>query len=305
MRNFIFYFNKEKLFMKPKSKKFLKITALFLCIMMILPMLFACGEKPAENAATDAPAEGGNVTEPTPEPATPEPTPEPTTPEPTEPPTTIAPFVPDASLSYWEQIYTEFEYYGFKDGVKLFTGETEEELMKKFSAGNCKKEELDVSGDASVPFSAAYKVYTIKDMENFWDASYGTTFSKDLPLNEGDIIAGVIWLKDGRRTGESENFDADDAVMYHLAVKTPTDWGTESNMQPAGDIMFDEDIEGWQKIFFTAEVMFEEDAIKTNNMIFNLYIGWGLQEFEVGGIIAWGFPLTQENEDAIWKLPID
>ena len=293
--------------LKSKSKNFLKITALFLCLIMLAPMILSCGEKANDNkdkengAAKDGASESIGA-----EPETPAPTPEPTTPEPTEPPPTeppTEPFAPDPNQSYWEQIYSELEWYGFKDGIKIFPGEDEAELMKKFSAGNSKKEELDISGD-NVPFSSAYKVYTSKDMENFWDASYGTNFLKELPLNQGDIIAGVIWLK-GRRTGESENFAADDPVMYHLAVKTPTDWSTESNMNPAGDLLFDDTIEGWQKVYFTAEVMYEEDAAKSSNMIFNLYLGWGLQEFDVGGAIAYGFPLTDENETAIWNLPID
>jgi hypothetical protein len=48
--------------------------------------------------------------------------------------------------------------------------------------------------------------------------------------------------------------------------------------------------------------MYEEDAIKSANMLFNLYIGWGLQEFEVGGVIAWVFPLTDDNEMAALEL---
>ena len=288
--------------MKSKKTLIFKLLALFLCIIMLLPMIYACGEKPDTGSTTEAPAGAAAEAEIT-EAPTPAPTPEPTTPEPTEPPTTREPFIPDANLSYWDQIYSEFEYYGFKDGFKILNGADEAELMKKFNVGNSKKEELDVSGD-NVPFSAAYKVYTTKDMVNFWDASYGTTLAKELPLNEGDILAGVIWLK-GRRIGESEMYAADDPVTYHLAVKTPTDWSTESNMNPGGDIIFDESIEGWKKVYFTAEVMFEEDAAKSNNMILNIYIGWGLQEFDIGGIIAFGFPATDENQEAIWNLPIE
>jgi len=286
--------------MKKSSK--IKLIALFLCIVMILPMNFACGEKPADKTAAD-----NGATEAETEPLATDP---PTTAAPTEPPTTTEPppteppkppFVADANLPYWAQIYSELEYYGFKNGVKALAGETEQELMKKMAIGNGKREELDVSGDASVPFNAAYKIWTTKDMTNFWDASYGMNLLKELPVNEGDIIAGVIWLK-GRRAGETENYAADDPVTYHLAVKTPTDWSTESNMNPGGDIILDDTIEGWQKVFFTANVMYEEDAIKSQNMIFNIYIGWGIQEFEVGGVIAWVFPLTDENEIAALNL---
>ena len=289
-----------------KKLKKIKCIALFLCILMLMPVVLACGEKSADTAkateaegATEAATEAPVATDPPP------PTEPPTTtePPPTEPPK--PPFVADPNLSYWDQIYSELEYYGFKGGVKALTGETEAELMKKMSISNGKREELDLSGDNSVPFSAAYKIWTTKDQTNFWDASYGINLLKDLPVSEGDIIAGVIWLK-GKRIGESEMYAADDPVTYHLAVKTPTDWGTESNMNPPGDIEFDGD--GWQKVFFTANVMYEADAPnspepgKSQNMIFNLYIGWGLQEFEVGGVIAWVFPLTDENELAAMDL---
>jgi len=280
-----------------KSNK-IKFIALFLCIIMFLPVIISCGEKPADTAkATEGETEAVITEAPATDPPPPTEPPTTTEPPPTEPPK--PPFVADSSLSYWEQIYSELEYNGFKDGIKIFNGETEQELMKKLSVNNGKKEELDVSGDNSVPFNAAYKIWTTKDMTNFWDASYGMNLLKELPLNEGDIIAGVIWLK-GRRTGETEQYAADDPVMYHLAVKTPTDWSTESNMNPGGDLIYDG--EGWQKVLFTANVMFEEDAKKSNNMIFNLYIGWGLQEFEVGGVIAWAFPLNDQNEMAAFNL---
>ena len=280
-----------------KSKKFLKLTALFLCIMMLLPMLFACGEKPeTAGSSADAATTEAEITEA----PTPAPTPEPTTPEPTEPPTTREPFVVDANLSYWDQIYSELEYYGLVGGVPIFAGDDEATLMKKFGANSAKKEELDVSGD-NVPFSAAYRVYTTKDMTNFWDASYAVSLKKDVPVEEGDIIAGVLWIK-GRRSAESDMYDADADANFYMAVKTPTDgWATEGDMSPAG--IHVPQNEEWQKILFSARIMNEETQSSTVG--FNIYIGYGIQEFEIGGIVAYLFPSTPENEKAVWSLPIE
>ena len=292
-----------------KSKNILKITALFICIIMILPMLFACGAKDGDDAgakkddggttvdsgkADDTPKE--EVTDP---PTEPEPT-EPPTEKETEPPFELQPI--DPSLPYWEQVLNEFEQYGLTGGVQILKGDDEAALMKGFSPGNAKKEELDLSGDDSVPFNAAYKVWNTKDMENFWEGSYSTPLKKDVETEEGDYIVGVLWIK-GRRIEETDFYDLDDPLIYHLAIKTPTnEWATEGDMSPGGDQLMEASDE-WERIMFFGYVLTEEKQSST--MSFNIYIGFGMQEFEIGGIAAYLFPATPENDKAIWRLPVD
>ena len=275
-----------------KSKKLLKLIALFLCIVMIFPMIFACGEKPADNTAATDSAATEAVTDP---PATDPPT----TAAPTDPPTTEAPtepFVVDTSLSYWDQIYSELEFHGLKDGIKCLTGENEAELMKKISSNGTKKAELDVSGD-NVPFTAAYSVTTAKDTTNFWDASYSVALMKDIPVEVDDLIVGVVWIR-GARLSETDMFAADDPASYYLALKTATDnWGSEGDMSPRGQ-MFAQD--GWQKVFFCGRVINEES--KSQNLQFQIFLGYGNQRVDFGGIIAYKFPWTQDNEKAVWKF---
>ena len=276
-----------------KSKKFLKLMALALCVAVMLPMVFACGKKDEDNVAA---TEGGAAPE-TQAPATdPPPTdpPPPTEPPPTEPPT--EPFVLDTSLSYWDQILSELEWYGLSGGVKCFNGGDEAEVMKKFNAGNGKKAELDVSGDG-VPFSAAYSVTIAKDTANFWDASYTVALLKDLEVEVDDLVVGAIWIR-GTRLSETDMFMADDPAEYYLAIKTATDnWATEGDMSPRG-AMFASD--KWERIFFCGRVLNEES--KSSNLQFQIFLGYGNQQVDFGGAIAFLFPSTPENEKAIWKF---
>ena len=281
-----------------KSYK-IKLIALFLCAVMLLPMGISCGKKAdkASAAPTDAEAGAGTeaaevVTDP---PTDPPPT---TTPEPTTTEEPLPPYQADPSLPYWEQIQGELAHYGLSGGTKIFKGDDEEALMKTFGANNSKKEVLDTSGDDRVPFSFAYTVRTSKDMVNWWEASYAANFMKDVPTQEGDLIVGVFWIK-GRRTAESDQYMADDPTQYYIAIKTPTDnWATEGSIEPSG-IQFANSDE-WQKVFFCGYVMNEETQSSTMN--FNIYIGYGIQEFEIGGIYANLYPSTPENEKAAIKL---
>ena len=283
-----------------KTKNILKITALFLCIVMILPMLFACGEK--SDDAGSKKDDGGTAAANNNEAATPEPTDPPTEPEPTEPPTekeTEPPFVLepiDPNLPYWEQILNEMGQYGLTDGVKILPGEDEAALMKGFSTGNTKKEELDVSGD-NVPFTAAYRVVTAKDSEQFWSCSYNRSFEKDIETEEEDLVVGVIWVR-GERLSETDDFDMDDEPAYYLAIKTSTDnWGTEGNVDPHGEQWATPE---WRKIFFCGYVLNEES--KSQNMQMQIFLGYGNQYIDFGGIIAYVYPGTLENELAAMKL---
>jgi len=271
----------------------IKLTAIFILIAMLLPMNLACGDKPeAGSAGNDTPDAVEETPEPTPAP-TPAPT-EPTTEKITEPPT--EPFKPDESLAYWDQIYSELEWYGMKDGVKIFNGEDEAEVMRRFSANGTKKEELDLTGE-NVPFSAAYTVRTSKDIDNFWEAAYATNFLKDIETAADDIVAGVFWIR-GRRTEESDAFMLDEPADYYTAIKSPTDnWASEGQMEPFGRQSAAEE---WERIMFTGRVVNEE--AKSSDMSFNIYMGYGIQEFDIGGIIAWVFPSTQDNEKAAIKI---
>jgi len=277
--------------MKTNKSIKIKLLALFLCAAMFLPVSFACGEKPAETAAATTEE---TITDP---PTTAAPT-EP--PPPTEPPTTEAPtepFVVDSSLSYWDQILSELEWYGLKGGTKVITGDDELAVMKKLSPSNAKREEMDVSGE-NVPFSAAYRVYTQKEIDNFWEAAYATAFTKDVKTQPDDFIVGVLWVK-GKRLEESDSYDLEDPAQFYLGIKTPTDnWASEGEIEPKG-VQFAQQDE-WQKIIFVGRVLNEEPQLSA--VSFNFYIGYGIQEFNVGGFIAYHFPSTPEHEKAVIKL---
>ena len=270
----------------------IKLIALLVLAALLIPMTFACGEKAENDDSSSKATEAAGETSTT----TAAPTNPPTTPEPTEPPTTAEPtepFIVDSSMTYWEQIEAELAFYGFSGGTKCFTGETEEELMKKLNVNNTKKELLDLSGDDSVPFSIAYKVWTTKEVDNFWEAGYSVALTKDIPTEPDDLIAGVFWIK-GWRERESEWYDPGDFAQYYLAIKTSTDnWGSEGDVEPRGEQFAEEE---WVKVFFTGRVVNEEK--NSSSLGWNIYMGYGLQEFEIGGAIAFHFPSTPENEKA-------
>ena len=273
-----------------------RFTALFICVIILLPLISACGEKPADTGsnATAAVSEDTTTADTITEATTT--TEEPTTPEPTttEEPTTWEPI--DPSLPYWEQIQIELSRYGLTGGEKILNGVDEAEVMKKFSPNNGKRAELDVSGD-NVPFSVAYSVNISKDMTNFWDASYTASLMKDVAVEQDDLIVGVVWIR-GKRVAESDQFMADDAPQYYLALKTATDnWATEGDMNPQGA---QEAQETWQKVFFAGRIMNEETQSST--VQFQIFLGYGIEEIDFGGIIAYRFPSTTENEKAVIKL---
>ena len=270
----------------------MKLIALLVLAAMLIPMTFACGEKADDETpkATESAGESAPTEAPTNPPTTQPPTDPPTTEEPTEP------FVVDSSLSYWEQIEAELAFYGLSGGAKIFPGEDEAALMKGFGAGTCKKAELDISGE-DVPFSSAYRVTTEKDTDEFWNASYSRSCEKDVPVEEGDLIVGVMWVR-GLRLSETEKFFDDDPPQYYLAIKTATDnWATEGDVTPNG-VQFAE--EEWQKVFFYGSVLNEES--KSQNLQFQIFTGYGNQQLDIGGIAAYTFPWTSDNEKAAWNL---
>jgi len=293
--------------MKNKKTLKIKLIALFIMLTMLMPLSLACGEDPAGSGSA-----AGNTTagEPAGEETTPAPTPEPTPPPPpTDPPTTeppTEPFVLDESLSYFDQIYSELEWRGLSGGVLAFNaanadndGKPDESgLMRRFGANNTRREEMtpEEIGDG-VPFSVAYRVWTSKDMDNFWEAGYSSAFARDLETNEDDLVVGVVWIR-GRRLEESDDFDADEPADFYLAIKTETDnWASEGEVQPQGRQSAEEE---WEKIIWTGRVVNEE--AQSSRLGFNIYMGYGIQEFEIGGMVAWVFPSTPDNERAAMRI---
>ena len=288
-----------------KYKKHLKLLSLFLCIIILLPVIFACGESPDNNSNAGSPNDndnnsgGGETVADITEPEATDPPTEPTTPEPTDPPTTeepTEPFVPDLSLPYWEQIAKEFEWYGLTGGIKILNGDNEEEVINKFRATNCQRDELDISGD-NVPFSSAHRVTVVKDAGSYGSADYKAQCVKDVPVNQGDLIVGVIWIK-GQRLSETENYDIDDEPQYFFAVKSMTDSSaTEGDCTPSGGQYASSE---WRKVFFYGRVLNEED--NSRNLDVRIFLGYGHQQLDFGGIMAYRFAYSKEIEAAAIKL---
>jgi len=287
--------------MKKKTKKFLiKFIALFLCVVFLFPMIFACGEKPADTpAVTDAITEGeapANVETGPPATEPPPTDPPPTTePPPTEPP--LPPFVADPNLPYWEQIRLELEYYGLKDGVFASNGADEAEAMKRYQPQNAKKAELEITAADNVPFSSAYRVTVAKDTASYGSVEYKANLAKDKPIKQDDLVIGVFWIK-GERLSETEQFSKDDAPQYFLAVKSSTDSGrTEGDVTPNGaQTAYAE----WHKVFFYGRILNEDT--KSNNIDFRFFLGYGNQQIDVGGVVVYLFPYSAETEAAAIKL---
>ncbi|MCL1858898.1 MAG: hypothetical protein FWF92_06655 [Oscillospiraceae bacterium] len=275
--------------------KRIKLTALFVCVILLLPMIFACGEKAdTASSTTNAPSiTEAQITDPPTDP----PTEPPTDPPPTDPPTTWEPI--DPNLPYWEQIEVEMSRYGLTGGTKCLPGEDEAAVMKGFGTGNSKKEELDLTGE-NVPFSAGYAVTVAKDTDNFWDASYTRALEKDLPVQQDDLVVGVIWIK-GERLSETDSYAIEDAPEYYLAIKTSTDnWATEGGVEPSREQWVEPE---WQKVYFYGYIMNEEE--KSQSVQLQIFIGYGNQRLDIGGIIAYWFPYSRDNEAAALKLVDD
>jgi len=278
----------------------IKIIALFILIAMLMPLSLACGEDPADTGPAAAGDSGEPAGEEPPPEQAPDPTPAPTPePPPTDPPTTEAPtepFAVDESLAYWDQIYSELEWRGMSGGVAVFRGDDELDLMRRFGRENVTREELDVSGDG-VPFSVAYTLATSRDMEMDWHASYSSAFASGLDTNEDDLIVGVFWIR-GRRTAESEAFAADAPPEWTMTIQTPTDdWVSTGDLEPSGR---HEAGEEWERIMFTGRVM--NDEPQSSNMSLRIFMGNGIQEIDIGGIVAWVFPSTPDNERAAMRI---
>ena len=273
-----------------------KIKLLALIILAGMLVLASCGE----GGSSDAPAVTGEAADieevTTPEPTTPAPTEPTTTPEPTEPPTTLAPFVPDLSMGYWDQVVAELAHHGLTGGVPVLPGDDQEAVMRRLGANNSRRTELDLSGE-DVPFSFSWHYETTRDVENFWDANFSINFARDIATEQDDLIVGVIWIR-GERMAESERYLADDEPIFYMAIKTPTDnWATEGEVTPRGEQFAQSE---WQKVFFYGRVMNEET--QSANLQLQIFIGYGFQNFDVGGLVAYKFPGGRDNERAAMNL---
>jgi hypothetical protein len=275
--------------MKMKLKNIFKITALFLCLAMILPLAAACG------AEDNPPAAGSNENDSEAIEETNEPEPETeaeTTPPPeTEPPTTTEPepeLPPiDPSLPYYEYLDEEFSRFGFVDGDRI-VAETEAEVMAALRGVSVVKTEIDLSGQ-DVPFEHAVSFDVTRIADNFWDIAVHSVFNSDKTLTQGDIIAGVVYMRDAGGANPAQ---------AHFAIKTPTnDWSGEGNM----NITVVEAEETWKKVYFHAESAADETRAST--AYFALFLGFDPQTIEIGGIYINRYPATSENIRATGKMP--
>ena len=275
---------------------------LFAMLIIAALVLMACGDGGGTPVGTAAPTEEAaepadiSATEPEPEPTEPPPTEAPT--EPPPPPTTREPFVPAENMSYWEQIEAELAHHGLSGGVPVFQGDNEEELMRRLSANGTRRTEIDVRG-YGVPFSSAWTFAVQREAANFWEANASISVMRDLDTEIDDLIVGCVWMR-GRRTAATDSHLEDDPPVVYFAIKTPTDdWASEGDATPRGE-QFLQGGDEWQRVFFYARVM--NDEVQSANMSFQIFMGYGLQEIDIGGLIAFKFPGGIENERAAIDL---
>jgi len=219
----------------------------------------------------------------------------------------------DPSASYPDQIQEELAQYGLTEGVQIFPGDTESDIMGNFMTQSCTRESLDVSGD-NVPFTAAERITVSRDMTNWWDASYMVNLTNDVKVHENDLIAGVMWIRGTRLPGSTWLSDSEPPIIYP-ALKTPTDnWASEGGIKLSGIQIADglKDANGaiiygqaipdsiWHKVIFTGRILNEES--QTSNVEFHIFMGFGIQQIDVGGITAYVYPSTPDNEKAVINL---
>lgn len=274
---------------KFKIRTIFKITALFLCLVMILPLAAACGEK-TENPPADS-NESQSLDENATSEQTEESEPETTSAPTTEPPTTTEPEPEpepiDPSLPYYEYLDEEFKRFGFVDGDRI-VADTEQALMDTFRAKGCTKTAVDLSGQ-DVPFQYAYKYEITAESTDFWDKAAECNFSASKKMAEGEIIAGCVYIRDAKGSNPAQAY---------FAIKTPTnDWGSEGNM----NVNLVEAGEEWQKIYFYGEVVVDEDPASA--AVFTLFLGYEPHSIEIGGLYVMRYPATSANMKATGKMP--
>jgi hypothetical protein len=268
--------------MKPKKLRLAPVFALAL----ILLITVSCGKSasPSSGSPDESVTEAEIDTTAIETTVTPETTAAQTkAPETTEEVTTYEPI--DPTLPYYEQCDIQFSRFGFSDGQSV-CGADEAAALSKVNKSNVKTEKVDLTG-VSVPFTQAIRITTPNTTTNFWDSNIGITFTKDLKIEVGDIIAGCFWIRDLS--------DPDPANAY-IAIKTPTDnWASEGKMNINTLILTDE----WQQVFFYGEVINEEP--NSNKLVFQLFTGPTPNAIEFGGLYMKVYPGDQY--DATFEMP--
>ena len=254
--------------MKIKVKILLKITALILCVVMMLPLTAACGEDGDENEQLTTGADEFL----------------------TDPPAT-KPIDPE--LPYYDYLDEEFARFGFTGGDRI-AAETEEAVMEKLKPKGCARTLLDLSGE-DVPFTFAYR-YEVANMPEpagwFWQITAETYFDGGKTITEGDVLAGCMYVRDGGGPNMSR---------FYLAIKTPTDkWASEGAMNVHSYSMADYG-EGWHKIYFYGEFLNDENPAST--AMFHVLLGFCLQTLDIGGIYIMRYPGTADNIEATFRMP--
>ena len=282
--------------MRQKIKTLLKLTAVFLCLALLLPFAVACGEKEdtasaGDSAANETVAGGGENNANDGNEATPEPTDPPTDPPPTDPPPTEAPTEPiDPNLPYYAYLDEEFKRFGFVNGDPILAA-SEEEVMNLVREKACTRTAVDVSGDG-VPFNFAYRYEVTELAVNFWETAAEFNFDADKKLAEGDIIAGCVYVRDAKGPNPAQ---------VYLAIKTPTnDWNGEGVMNHHHYLPEDLN-DGWNKIYFYGESMCDEDPAST--ALFEFFLGYEPHTIDIGGLYIMRYPGTSENVKATAKMP--
>ena len=185
--------------MKFKIKIIFKIAALFLCFIIIMPATVSCGakEEVAETGvvetndayafqdltATPDKADVNNENEPI-----------------------------DPNLPYYDYLDKEFARFGFSGGTRIVADTEYEVMTSSFRAKNCDRFEIDLSNE-NVPFEYAYRYEITSLAPNFWEKACESRFRDDKTLAEGDIIAGVVYVRDG---------GGPNPAQLYFAIKTPS-----------------------------------------------------------------------------------
>ena len=181
--------------------------------------------------------------------------------------------------------------FGFEGGDWI-VAETEQGILDILRGKDVTKNIIDVS-DQDVPFESAARFEISREANDFWDISAELNFAGGKTLSEGDIIAGVMWLRDGGGSNPAQT---------HLAIKTPTDnWGSEGDMNVTA-IGLDPG-EGWRKIYFCGEIAVDEDPAST--AILCMFLGYEPHTIEMGGFYIMRFPPTGENMRAGMRMPLN
>jgi len=271
-----------------KKGKIFRAVCLLLCIASLSLLAAACGGNNGGGATTTANGTGAMTTAGSTSLAST-----------TLPPTTLPPTTPfptaDPSLPYFQQMDFMMAQFGFQGGTPLFDMTDETTLLGKFGkSGNVTVSDVDLTGE-NVPFQVAKLLTVTGTATDFWTDSYSKGFSSTDPLTAGDIYAGCVWIKDGGGGDPSLN-----PAQAYLAVKTATDnYGSEGSFT-INPMMANED-GTWKQVWFYGEVAVDET--KASNATLNLFVGYGPQDVEIGGLYIMLYPANDANYTAEANMP--